>query len=100
MTPSIQTLMKKFKAVIFEKDEFEHRDMSKLMALLPLSAYQGSDSSLKNNFEALKEIDGLPEEKRHRLISSWKNEAGRAVKRSKIEYVGMSKLIALFGIFG
>ena len=39
-THSIQTFMGDFKALVFEKAELEYRDMSILIALLPILAYQ------------------------------------------------------------
>ena len=34
ITPSFETMVLEFKAVLFKRDELEHRDMSKLKALL------------------------------------------------------------------
>ena len=44
MEASIQNLIQEFTAVVFEKDELEFRDMSELKLLLPLLAYQDSNS--------------------------------------------------------
>ena len=43
MKASIQNLIQEFKAVVFDKDECEFRDMSELKEILPLLAYQDSD---------------------------------------------------------
>ena len=43
MKASIQNLIQKFKAVVFEKKELECRDMSELKSVLPLVAYQDSN---------------------------------------------------------
>ena len=47
MEASIQNLIQKFKAVVLEKDDLESRDMSKLKPLLPLLAYQASNSHVE-----------------------------------------------------
>ena len=47
MTASIQNLIQEFKAVVFEKDDLEFRDMSELKALLPLLAYQVPNSDVE-----------------------------------------------------
>ena len=49
-TPSIQTFKGKMRAVRFEKNEIQHRDLSKLIAILPLLADQNSDSNKRNKF--------------------------------------------------
>ena len=46
METSIQNLMQEFKAFVFEEDELEFRDTSELKALLPLLAYQKSNSDV------------------------------------------------------
>ena len=51
MKASIQNVIQEFKAVVFEKDELEFRDMSEAKALLPLLAYQGSNSGVEIIFE-------------------------------------------------
>ena len=48
MTATFETLVAQFKAVVFEKDELEHRDRSQLKAILPLLANPDSDSNLRN----------------------------------------------------
>ena len=55
--------MKKFKAVLFEKDEFEHRDMSILTALLPLQANQDTSSLVENKFPENLVTNSKPQEK-------------------------------------
>ena len=50
MTVSIQTLIEEFKAVVFENDEMEYRDMSQLKAFSKLLAYHDFDSNIGNNF--------------------------------------------------
>ena len=47
MKTSIQNLIKELTAVVFEKDEFEYRDMSELKSLLPLLASQDSYSDVE-----------------------------------------------------
>ena len=47
MKASIQNLIQEFTAVVFEKDELEIRDMSELKSLLPLLAYQDSNSDVE-----------------------------------------------------
>ena len=47
MKASIQNLMQEFTAVVFEKDELELRDRSDIISLLPLLAYQDSNSDLE-----------------------------------------------------
>ena len=47
MKASIQYLIQVFTAVVVEKDELEFRDMSELKSLLPLLAYQDSNSDLE-----------------------------------------------------
>ena len=54
ITPSIQTWIKELNALIFEKDELEHRDMSILMALLPLLVNEDSNYDVENNFDFMK----------------------------------------------
>ena len=51
MKVSIQNLIQEFKALIFEKDGLEFRDMSALKALLPLLAYQDSNSNIEIIFK-------------------------------------------------
>ena len=41
---SIQNLIQEIKAVVFEKDELEFRDLSEVKALSPLLAKQNSNS--------------------------------------------------------
>ena len=50
MKTSIQNLIKEFKAVVFEKDELEFRDVSELNEHLPLLANQVSNSDMKIEF--------------------------------------------------
>ena len=50
MKASFQNLIQEFKAVVFEKDELEFRDMSELKALLPLLAHQDSNSDVEMIF--------------------------------------------------
>ena len=45
MKKTIQKLIQKFKAVVSEKDQLEIGDMSELKSLLPLLAYQDSNSN-------------------------------------------------------
>ena len=47
MKASIQILIQKFTAVVFEKDGLEFRDMSELKSLLPLLAFQDSNSNVE-----------------------------------------------------
>ena len=47
MKASIQNLIQEFKAVVFEKDEMEFRDMSELKELLLILAYQDSISDVE-----------------------------------------------------
>ena len=47
MKASIQNLIQEFAAVVLEKGELEFWDMSELRALLPLLAYQDSNSDVK-----------------------------------------------------
>ena len=47
MKASIQHLIQEFKAVVFEKDDLEFRDVSEIEALLPLLAYQDSNSDVE-----------------------------------------------------
>ena len=44
MKASIQNLIQEFTAAVFEKGELEIRDISELKSLLPLLAYQDSNS--------------------------------------------------------
>ena len=46
MEASIQNSIQEFKTAVFEKDELEFRDMSEPKALLPLLAYQDSNSDI------------------------------------------------------
>ena len=46
MKASIQNLIQEFTAVVFE-DELDFRDMSELKSLLPLLAYQDSNSDVE-----------------------------------------------------
>ena len=50
MKASIENLIQEFKAVVFEKEELEFRELCELKALLPLVAYQDSDSDVQINF--------------------------------------------------
>ena len=50
MKVSFQNLIPEIKAVVFEKDELEFRDMSELKVLLPLLAYQNSSSDVEIKF--------------------------------------------------
>ena len=50
MSPSIQTLIDKFKNVIFEKVEIECQDTSTLREYLPLFVNQESKSDAKIKF--------------------------------------------------
>ena len=43
----IQYLIQEFTAVVFERDELEFRDMSKMESLLPFLAYQNSNSDVE-----------------------------------------------------
>ena len=47
MKASIQNLVQEFTAVVFEKDELEFWDISELKSLLPLMAYQDSNSDVE-----------------------------------------------------
>ena len=47
MKASIQILIQEFTAVVSEKDELEFRDNSDLKSLLPLLAYQDSNSNVE-----------------------------------------------------
>ena len=47
MKASIQNLIQEFTAVVFKKDELEFREMSELKSLLPLLAYQDSNSDIE-----------------------------------------------------
>ena len=47
MKASIQNLIQKLKAAVFEKVELEYLDMSQLKALLPIRAYQDSNSDVE-----------------------------------------------------
>ena len=49
ISPSIQTLIEEIKSVVFEKDEWEYRDISILKALLPLVVNQDSKFDAKGN---------------------------------------------------
>ena len=80
MKASIQNLIQEFKAVVFEKDELEFRDMSEIKALLRLLAYQDSNSNVEIIFQNTQkpticfryraiEIDTLMEKKRNKLSS-------------------------------
>ena len=51
MKASIQNLIQEFKAVVFEKDELEFRDMSEIKAPLQLLAYQDSNSDVEIIFQ-------------------------------------------------
>ena len=44
MKALIQNLIQEFTAVVFEKEALEFSDMSELKSLLPLLAYQNSNS--------------------------------------------------------
>ena len=61
MTASIQTMMEKIKAVVFETKELECRNTSKTKILLPLLTYQDSDSNAGKNLGNLKKIVFLQE---------------------------------------
>ena len=54
MKASIQSLIQEITAVVIEKDELELRDMSELKSLLPLLAYQDSNSDVENIFRGTK----------------------------------------------
>ena len=47
MKASIQNQIQEFIAVVLEKDEMEFGDMSEVKALLPLLAYQDSNSDVE-----------------------------------------------------
>ena len=47
MKAPFRNLIQEFKAVVFENDELEFRDMSELEALLPLLSYQDSNSDVE-----------------------------------------------------
>ena len=51
MKASTQNLIQKVKAVVIENDELEFRDLSELKELLPLLAYQDSNSEVKTIFK-------------------------------------------------
>ena len=46
MKASLQNLIQEFTVVVFEKEELEFRGMSELKSLLPLLAYQDSNSDV------------------------------------------------------
>ena len=48
--------MEKFEAAVFEKDELEYREMSKVKALLPLLTHKNSDSKVEKNSMNFKNI--------------------------------------------
>ena len=50
MKASTQNLIQESKAVVFENDELEFRDLSELKAPLPLLAYHDSNSDVKIMF--------------------------------------------------
>ena len=50
MKESIQNLIQEFTAVVFEMDELEFRDLSELKSLLPLLAFQDSNSDVEISF--------------------------------------------------
>ena len=47
-------MIRKFKAVVLEKDEVELQNMSELKSLLPLLTYQDSNSDVEITFEMLR----------------------------------------------
>ena len=51
MNASIQKFIQEFNVVIFEKHELLIRDMSELKVLLPLLAYQDSNSNVEIIFQ-------------------------------------------------
>ena len=51
MKASIQSFIREFKAVVFEKDDLAFRNMSELKALLPLLANQDSNSDIEIKFQ-------------------------------------------------
>ena len=51
---SIQTLVKKSKDVVFEKDKLDYRDMSTVLALLPVLADWASISDVEYKFHYIK----------------------------------------------
>ena len=47
---SIQKMIQEFATVVFEKDELEFRDISELKSILPILAYQDSNSDVEIKF--------------------------------------------------
>ena len=54
MNLSLQTWSEYFKSVIFAKDDLEKRDMSKIIALLPILANQNPKSDEQHKFHGIK----------------------------------------------
>ena len=52
---SIHTFIEEFKAVVFEKDKLENRDLSILLAILLPLVNQNSNSNAENKFNKISE---------------------------------------------
>ena len=63
-TPSFDTLTHKFKAVVCEEDKMQHRYLSKVLALLPLIAYQHFNFNAGNIFSWYSETNISPHVKK------------------------------------
>ena len=51
MEASVQNVIRDIKAVVIENDELDFRDLSELKAILPLLAYQNSNSDVEIIFK-------------------------------------------------
>ena len=80
MKASIQNLIQEFTAAVFEKNELEFRGVSELKPLLPLLAYQDSNSDLEIIFRDSQKRTVCFRFKAIEIDTSTKNEIGRVEK--------------------
>ena len=73
--------------------------MSKLIALLPLLAFEGTDSKAGNKLHTFVSTDGFQEKKAIDWNLGEKKEGGRTLEKT-FEDPGMSRLIKIYGFSG
>ena len=93
MKMSIQTLVEELQAVVFEKNELEYKQGSKVKTLLQLLANQSSNSDLQTKNHHAYERRKPPEVESHQLANWLKKEADKAEEK----WSWKSRLITLSG---
>ena len=93
-----QNLMKGVEGVVFQKNEWEFRDMSEKRALLQLLAYHDSNSVVEIYFWDFSKRNVLFKHRTQEVHGNKKKKV--ELKKHKFEYRGVSRLKALFGTSG